>query len=148
MIEDITNYLKLTERVATSGQPSDAQIAEIAAAGYQVVVNLALAGAEYSLPDEARVVQACGMEYVHIPVIWAQPTLQNLDDFFVAMDANQEKRIFVHCAANMRVSVFMALYRILRLGWPPQQAFADMLKIWAPKGTWADFIALAMGGRE
>lgn len=140
MIEDIPAYLQLTEHIATSGQPGEAQLADVAQAGFQVVINLALAGMDYSLPDEAGVVRRLGMEYIHIPVNWNEPTRRNLEDFFVAMDANQGVRTYVHCAANMRVSVFMALYRIKRLGWQPEQAFNEMLKIWRPEGIWAAFI--------
>ncbi|OGO36913.1 MAG: hypothetical protein A2W35_09915 [Chloroflexi bacterium RBG_16_57_11] len=45
MLDDKYNYLKLSESIATSGQPSEAQFAEIAQAGYQLVINLA------ALPD-------------------------------------------------------------------------------------------------
>ena len=140
MIEDIAAYLKLTDQIATSGQPNETQFADIAQAGYQLVINLALTGKEYSLPDEAGTVRSLGMEYIHIPVIWNRPTRQNLDDFFAAMDANKDKNVFVHCAANMRVSAFIALYRIKRLGWQAEDAFQYMLKIWRPEGVWAAFI--------
>jgi hypothetical protein len=38
------------------------------------------------------------------------------------MEARREQRLFVHCAANKRVSAFMALYRIHRQGWPVEKA--------------------------
>ena len=145
MIEEIPAYLKLTDQIATSGQPGEAQLAEIAAAGYQLVINLALKGKEYSLPDEAGVVRGLGMEYIHIPVIWTEPTRQNLEEFFAAMEVNKDKKIFIHCAANMRASAFMALYRIKRLGWQAGEAFQHMLKIWRPEGVWATFIQDMLG---
>jgi uncharacterized protein (TIGR01244 family) len=144
MLEDIYNYLQLNESIATSGQPTKAQIVEIAQAGYEVVVNLALSDAEYSLPDEKATVESQGMTYVHLPVIWSQPTQEDLEAFCDVMDANRGKKIFVHCAANMRVSAFMALYRIRRLGWPPKQAFQDMQRIWTPEGWWRDFILASL----
>lgn len=144
MLADIYNYLKLSDTLATSGQPTEVQIEAIGRAGYQLVINLALTGTPYSLPDEAASVQAAGMEYIHIPVIWDHPTLENLQAFFAAMDANQERKVFVHCAANMRVSAFVALYRILRLNWPPEKAFEDLQRIWTPNETWQAFIDLGM----
>jgi uncharacterized protein (TIGR01244 family) len=140
MLEDIYNYLNLSETIATSGQPGEAQIAEIAQAGYELVVNLALADAEYSLANEKETVESHGMEYIHLPVIWQHPTAENLEAFCDVMDANLGRKIFVHCAANMRVSAFMALYRIRRLGWQPERAFGDMQRIWTPEGWWRDFI--------
>ena len=145
MLENIPAYLKLTDQLATSGQPSAEQIAEIAQAGYQVVINLALTGTEYALPDEAGTVRSLGLEYIHLPVIWSKPTLQNLEDFFNVMDAHKESKVFVHCAANMRVSAFVALYRIKRLGWKREDAFLHTYKIWRPDGVWAELIDQALG---
>ncbi len=42
MINDIFNYVQLTDRVGTSGQPSAEQFHDIAAAGYKVVINFPL----------------------------------------------------------------------------------------------------------
>ena len=144
MLEDIYNYLCLTENLSTSGQPREEQLVEIARAGFQVVINLLPAFSEDALADEATSVLKLGMAYVHIPVIWEQPTLQNLKTFIAVMDANQEQRIFLHCAANMRVSAFMALYRIIKLRWEPNRAFADMQRIWKPNPVWQRFIQEAL----
>ncbi len=146
MLEDIYNYFELSPQIGTSGQPSEAQLAEIAAAGYQAVINLALHDANYSLPDERAAVEGLGMEYVHIPVIWQQPTRQNFDDFCAALDARQGQKLFIHCAANMRVSAFMALYRILRRGKPPETAFAALHEIWMPEGVWKNFMEQVLSG--
>jgi protein tyrosine phosphatase (PTP) superfamily phosphohydrolase (DUF442 family) len=80
------------------------------------------------------------MTYVHIPVVWEEPTRSDLDLFFEVLHENQEKRLFIHCAANMRVSAFMALYRILCLGWSREEAFKDVFRIWDPNATWSQFI--------
>jgi hypothetical protein len=47
-----------------------------------------------------------------------------------AMDANKDKKIHVHCEANFRASAFITIYRILRLGWKPEDAFTVMHTIW------------------
>jgi uncharacterized protein (TIGR01244 family) len=148
MLEEITNYLKLSESLSTAGQPSEEQIEEIAQAGFAVVINLARTGTDYSLEDEAASVLELGMEYIHLPVIWEAPSLSNLEVFFAVMDALKGQRIFLHCAANMRVSAFVALFRILRLGWAREQAFAEMQRIWTPNETWQAFIDLALSGRD
>ncbi|HEY43366.1 MAG TPA: phosphatase [Anaerolineae bacterium] len=140
MLEEIYNYLLLTESIATAGQPTKQQIAAIAESGYEVVINLGLADAEYALENEEAVVRAHGMQYIHLPVVWERPTKFDLEQFFKAMEANQNKKVFIHCAANMRVSAFMALYRILRLGWPEDKAFEQVQRIWIPNDTWQTFI--------
>lgn len=146
MLEEIDNFLQLSDRIATSGQPTEEQLIEIGRAGYEVVLNLALTGTDYALEDEAGLVRSLGMKYIHIPVIWENPTLENLNTFLDTMDSLQGKKVYVHCVANMRVSAFMALYRILRLGWDLERAMEDMHKIWEPNERWAAFIQQVLNG--
>jgi protein tyrosine phosphatase (PTP) superfamily phosphohydrolase (DUF442 family) len=144
MIESIYNFLQLSENIVTSGQPTEDQIVEIHQAGFEVVINLGLTGTDYALEDEAGLIANLGMKYIHIPVIWENPTLEDLDEFLSTMDLLQGKKIFVHCAANMRVSAFMALYRVLRLGWEPDRAMEDVHRIWEPNAVWDAFIKQAL----
>ena len=130
---DIYNFRQASPDLASSGQPREHQLAAIAAAGYNVIINLALHDdPRYSLPDEATSVRALGLEYVHIPVQFGAPTESDLERFFEAMEQYATERIWVHCAANMRVSAFLGLYRTLRQGWPEANAFALIHEIWQP----------------
>jgi hypothetical protein len=56
------------------------------------------------------------------------------------MDELTGKRLFVHCAANKRVSVFMALYRQRRQGWSADAVMPDVLAIWEPDDVWRRFL--------
>jgi protein tyrosine phosphatase (PTP) superfamily phosphohydrolase (DUF442 family) len=140
-VTDIYAYREAAPDLATSGQPKEKLLAEIAQAGYQVVINLALHDdPRYSLPDEAGTVRSLGMEYVHIPVQFDNPTRQDLDAFFAAMDRSRGKRTWVHCAANKRVTAFVGLYRALREGWETGRAFELMEGVWQPDEVWQRFI--------
>lgn len=139
-LRNIYNFRQLTDRIATAGQPTEEELAAVAQAGFETVINLALLDADYSLPDERALVESLGMAFVHIPVIWEYPEDENLDAFLQAMEQGRERRLFIHCAANMRVSVFMALYRIITLGWPAQDAMKDVHAIWQPNEIWSRFI--------
>lgn len=146
-IADIYNYRQAAADLATSGQPNENQLAAIAAAGYEVVINLALHDdPRYSLPDERASVEAFGLKYIHIPVQFDGPTDQDLFTFFDAMEENQGRRLWVHCAANMRVTAFVGLYRVLRQGCPKDEAFALMREVWQPNETWSGFISGQLGG--
>ena len=61
--------------------------------------------------------------------------------FFEVMDGARDQRVFVHCAANYRVSSFVALYGEARFGWSPDQGDAHIRRIWEPNETWVRFIA-------
>jgi len=144
-LSGIYNYRAVDEAIGTSGQPTVAQLAGIAQAGYRTVINLALHDdPRYSLPDEAGTVRSLGMDYVHIPVQFATPTEADLKAFFAAMDAHGGEKVWVHCAANMRVSAFLGLYRVLRQGWPQEKAFELMRGLWEPNEVWSAFIAKAL----
>jgi len=144
-IESIVRYARLSDSLATAGQPTEAQLEAVAAAGFEVVINLALHDdARYSLQDERATVALLGMWYVHIPVQFAAPTRADLVAFFAAMEHAGERRVFVHCAHNQRVPVFLALYRIARQGWSQAAALAAMRELWQPDATWEKFIAQSL----
>jgi len=141
-VSDIYNYRQATPNLATSGQPREEQLAAIAAADYSVIINLALHDdPRYSLRDEASSVQALGLEYIHIPVQFNAPTESDLVQFFDAMELHKDRRVWVHCAANMRVTAFLGLYRCIREGWSEDRAFALLREIWEPNEVWSKFIA-------
>jgi len=138
----IHNYRPIDGHMATSGQPNEDQLAAIAAEGYEVVINLALHDdPRYSLRDEAAAVQALGLDYVHIPVQFDSPTVQDLQAFFEAMERHAQRRVWVHCAANMRVTAFLGLFRALRQGYSEERAFEPMHSVWKPNAVWSTFIA-------
>jgi uncharacterized protein (TIGR01244 family) len=139
-IEEIYNYLKISDSVATAGQPTEAQFLIVKESGYQVVVNLARPDSPNALPNEQAIVESIGMHYIHIPVIWENPTLEDISRFFSVMETNADKPVFVHCAANMRVSSFVYLYRLVRAGTSEEQAKQDLHRIWTPNETWQRFI--------
>jgi protein tyrosine phosphatase (PTP) superfamily phosphohydrolase (DUF442 family) len=139
-LEDIYNFIQLSDRIATAGQPTAVQYPAIASAGYQTVINLALKESANALPDEEAIAANLGLEYIQIPVIWDAPTLENFQEFVRVMKANQDRKVFVHCAANMRVSAFMYLYRQLHDSVGEETARVDLAKIWVPNQVWQTFI--------
>lgn len=138
--QEIYNFLPLSDSIATAGQPTEQQFADIKNAGYEVVVNLALPTSTNAIPHEQKLVEDLNIEYVHIPVIWENPTLEDIERFFVVMQANKNKNVFVHCAMNMRVSAFMYLFRIVHQHMNESEARKDLQQIWQPNKTWQQFI--------
>jgi protein tyrosine phosphatase (PTP) superfamily phosphohydrolase (DUF442 family) len=139
-IQEIRSYLPISDTLATAGQPTPEQLAAVRDAGYQVVINLAMPTSTSALPNEAQIVAELGMDYVHIPVVWRNPTSADLERFFAAMDSYQGRKVFVHCGMNMRVSSFILLYRVIRQGVPLETARKALSRIWQPDATWQWFI--------
>lgn len=140
MITEIRNFVAVSERLATGGQPSEQQVRELSAAGFEVIVNLGLLDPRYCLSDEAGLVESLGVAYHHVPVDFTAPQPADLATFFDVMDASRDKTVFVHCAANYRVSSFVALYGQEKLGWSTTEADAHIRRVWEPNETWAAFI--------
>ena len=139
-IEDIKNFVSVSSQLATAGQPSEQQVAELARAGFDVVVNLGLLDPRYCLSDEAGLVRSLDMAYHHVPVDFNAPQFEDLRKFFDVMDSSRDKKVFVHCAANFRVSSFVALYGQARLGWSVDQANAHIKRLWDLNDTWKEFV--------
>ncbi len=65
------NIVKLTDRVSVSAQITPQDVAEIAAAGYKVLINNRPDGEEVGQPSSAEIAaaaEAAGLEYHYMPV--------------------------------------------------------------------------------
>lgn len=143
-LETIRNFQVVSDRLASAGQIGYDQIPLLLEEGYEVVVNLASAD-ERRNGKEGFLVAQSGLTYVHIPVDWEQPTLGDVEMFFDVMRANRDRKVFVHCFANMRASAFVYMYRTLVEGVPEAEALGTMSEVWDPSELrqWADLIERA-----
>ena len=140
-IEDIYNYLQIENLFPTSGQPSEAQFRLIKNAGYETVINLAPTSVlENSVINEDQVLADLGVRYIQIPVDFKNPTEDDFRAFVDALYKSAPEKVWVHCAANMRVSAFTYRYRREVLEENDTRTKSDLNKIWEPFGVWTEFI--------
>ncbi len=139
----IYHWYRLDHRITTSGQPTEPQLAEIAALGVRCVINLGLHSHPKALPDEAASVAALGMTYLHIPVDFQNPAEPDFAAFCAALEAWRDSPVHVHCIANYRVSAFFYRYRRDVLGIDPAEAEAALHALWQPDAVWSGFIQRA-----
>jgi protein tyrosine phosphatase (PTP) superfamily phosphohydrolase (DUF442 family) len=139
-ISDIRNFVSVSDTLATAGQPTELQLQELKAAGFDAVINLGLLDPRYCLPDEAASVAALGMVYHHIPVIFHEPKADDFAAFRSAVQSLRDRKLFVHCAMNFRVSCFVALLGEAELGWTRAQANAHVQRLWEPDQVWSAFL--------
>ena len=140
-LSSIFNYLPINGQLSTSGQPIEEPFASIMAAGFDVVINLAPHDTENSLRDEAAVVNQLAMNYIHRPVNFSKPSERKLELFIDAMAQSKNKKIWLHCATNMRVSAFLFRYRRDILKEDATTAKLELDKIWQPLGVLAHLIS-------
>ncbi len=140
-IEGIYNYLPIEGLFVTSGQPDERQLVHIRDAGFDTVINLAPTSVlENSVVEEAEILDELGLKYVHIPVDFKDPTEDDFARFVREVSGVAPDRLWVHCAANMRVSAFTYRYRREVLKEDEAVARAGLEKIWEPLGVWKDFV--------
>jgi protein tyrosine phosphatase (PTP) superfamily phosphohydrolase (DUF442 family) len=142
---DAENTHKVFDWLWTSGQLSERDISHLPALGIEAVINLALPTSSNALHGEAEFVARQGMAYINIPVQWEQPGLHQLEQFFGTLEAFEGRKVWVHCAKNMRVSAFVYLYRRLRLAESEEDSAHPMREVWVPNEIWQAFIRDALG---
>lgn len=142
---DILNQFQVTDNIACSGQPDEAQLEWIASNDYEAVINLAMPDHKKSIPNEGGIVTSLGMTYIHIPVPFECPTEDHMAAFSAYMDALEGNRVWVHCIVNARVSAFLFRYLQANRQWSALQSATPLLRQWLPEmnAVWRDFLSHA-----
>lgn len=135
-MKDIINYIKVNENLATSGQPTKEQFEIIANEGYTTIINLAVCSCEVSIEKEDEVVSALGMNYIHIPVDFDNPTVNYLKDFIQILIALNKSKVWVHCILNYKASAFMYVYHKYILKTPFEKIDLKIFEEWGPSQKW------------
>lgn len=140
-IKKIYNYHKVPNLFETSGQPGKQQLKLLAERGYEVVINLAPSSLlEGAVINEAEILNSEQVKYIHIPVDFSNPTDEDFAEFVSNIQKHKSKKLWVHCAANMRVSAFVYKYRRDVLKLPHDEIIGDMEAIWTPIKIWKSFL--------
>ena len=106
------NYIKINKNISTSGRLEKEQIKLVAKKGFDVIINLAMHN-KGALPKEDKIVTKNKMIYIHIPITWKNPEISRLKLFLNILKTLQKnnKKVFIHCIKNYRVSVFIYQYK-------------------------------------
>lgn len=139
-LAEIHNWAVVSDRLVTGGQPTETQVQVLARHGFQVIINLGLLDPRYCLPDERGLAKRLNMQYYQIPVDFESPNEEDLTRFFELLLTHLGDKVFVHCAANYRVSSFVSLYALKYLNWRLDEATDFLSSVWQPNPVWRRFI--------
>ncbi|TGD74713.1 TIGR01244 family phosphatase [Mangrovimicrobium sediminis] len=95
---------RLTDTLAVCGQISTAAVAEIAAAGFKVLVNNRPDGEEMNQPSSAEIqaaAEAAGLEYYHMPVNAMSFPGEQIEEMATLFD-DPERPVFAFCRTGTR----------------------------------------------
>ncbi len=143
-LSDIINYREYSPQFSSSGQPTAGQLKAVSEAGFKRVIYLAFSDNHTAIEAEDRVVKKLGMDYVHIPVDFENPTLEDFEDFAAVINRDMAKRTLLHCQINLRASTFSFLYRVIYAGVPMAVAKQDLDAIWVPDKIWYRFLVAVL----
>jgi len=134
-MNNILNYIKVNKQISTAGQPTKEQFKNIAKEGFDVVINLAMHN-KGALPKEDKIVSKNGMMYIHIPITWKSPEVDRLKLFLAILESleKENKKVFIHCIKNHRVSVFMHVYK--KIVWKEKDLLFSSPTDYQPNKVW------------
>jgi protein tyrosine phosphatase (PTP) superfamily phosphohydrolase (DUF442 family) len=139
-LTDILNFRRLDERITTSGQPTEAQLACLQVSGVACIINLGPHDSKDALDDEPGTVHGLGMDYVYIPVDFTRPADADFDLFCAALEGDPGAKVHIHCFYNARVTAFLHRYALSGRGPSPDLTLQLMDSIWRPGRDWAGFL--------
>lgn len=138
-MESIRGFIRISDKLSCAGQPTQEELADARTSGVTFVLNLAMSDSDFALADERAVVESLGMDFVHIPIPFAAPTIEHFLQFERELLLRHDQVILVHCAYNWRASSFAALYAERQLGWSSERADALRCALWTPDERWASW---------
>lgn len=113
---------KINDNLAIAGQPTPAQLRQIAQAGFKSILNLRSPDEEGFLNNEQQQVEALGLYYINVPV-----KIDSINYELVAQVLKQidelAKPTLLHCNNAIRSAAFTLMHIATRQGVTLKQAF-------------------------
>ena len=106
-----------------------------------MIINLAMPEHKQSICTEGSLFTTLGMTSTHIPVPFDLPSENHYREFTGCMDALKDRKVWVPCIVNSRLSAFFFRYlqEVREFSVPKESA---LLKVWMPEmgEVWEEFI--------
>ncbi|MHC2086287.1 protein tyrosine phosphatase family protein [Methylobacterium sp. CM6244] len=105
----------IESRLSVSGQPNEAEIADLAGKGFALLINNRPEGEEpgqLGTEAEAAAARAAGLAYLHLPVTGPGITLDDIAQFRDAVEGASGP-ILAHCRSGTRSLTLWALSEVL-----------------------------------
>src|SRR5262245_61358440 len=124
----IRNFLQVNEEFCTGGQPRLEHLAKLKADGVKAIINLRQPSEHRAAEEEAEA-KRLGLRYFNIPVVYADPKEDQVEEFLKITDDPENRPAFIHCTAAIRVGAFWMIRRALRDGWSIEKAEEEAKKV-------------------
>src|ERR1044071_9015102 len=125
---EIRNFLRVHQGFCTGGQPKLEHLEKLKADGVKSILNLRQPS-EHRAEEEQAKAKELGLKYFNIPVAYGNPNEEQVAEFLKITDDPDNRPIFIHCTAAIRVGAFWMIRRVLRDGWKVEDAEEEAKKI-------------------
>src|SRR5262249_55224787 len=95
-VPPIRNFLQVSDQFCTGGQPRLEHLAKLKADGVKAIINLRQPS-EHRAPEEEAEAKKLGLRYFNIPVVFADPKDEQVDEFLKITDDPENRPAFIHC---------------------------------------------------
>lgn len=127
-VPPIRNFLKVNNEFCTGAQPRLEHLAKLKADGVKAIINLRQPSEHRAAEEEAEA-KKVGLNYFNIPVVFASPKDEQVEEFLKITDDPANRPAYIHCALAIRVGAFWMIRRVLRDGWTIEKAEEEAKKI-------------------
>src|ERR1043165_5782373 len=124
----IRNFRRENKDFCTGGQPRLEQLEQLKNEGVKSILNLRQPSEHRAAEEEAKA-KELGLRYFNIPVAYGNPNEEQVAEFLKITDDPDNRPIFIHCTAAIRVGAFWMIRRVLRDNWRVEDAEAEAEKI-------------------
>jgi uncharacterized protein (TIGR01244 family) len=138
-VESIEEFHKVSDKVATGGQPTPEQVTALADAGFNAIVNLR-EDSEYNDGPQFRAAREAGIRFVRVPVSMTNPTDASVAKFLAVTDEQELYPVYVYCAEGNRAAAYWMIRRVLRDHWTLEKAEAEAVKAGLTKPATLEFV--------
>ncbi len=125
---EIRNFLRVNKDFCTGGQPKLEHLEKLKAEGVKSILNLRQPSEHRAAEEEAKA-KELGLRYFNIPVAYGNPNEEQVPEFLKITDDPDNRPIFIHCTAAIRVGAFWMIRRVLRDGWNIDDAQKEAEKV-------------------
>lgn len=124
----IRNFLRVNDQFCTGGQPKLEHLELLKKEGVKTIINLRQPSEHRGDEEEAKA-KELGLRYFNIPVAYANPKEEQVDEFLKLTDDPENRPAFIHCTAAIRAGAFWMIRRVLRDGFTIEDAEKEAQKV-------------------
>jgi len=127
-VPPIRNFIRIDKNFCTGAQPRLEHLEMLKSEGVKAIINLRQPSEHRAGEEEAKA-KELGLRYFNIPVVFGNPTDEQVAEFLKITDDAENRPAFIHCAAGIRVGAFWMIRRVLRDGFTIEAAEKEAKEI-------------------